>query len=130
MTAFAPVTRSTGIDAMCCRIGLAVGVRVVAGGRHALVLRDPALRSRFTGPRLPRMRRRMIGLLAQVLGGPEGYPDTELPAVLAGLGLTRARRDRVTTHLRTALHSTQARGEVIDAVTDALRRLAASAGPV
>jgi hemoglobin len=83
---------------------------------YELVLADEELRPYFAQADIGRLKTHQAALLAQVLGGPDGYTGLDLAAAHHCLGITDQQFRRVADHLLTALRSTGATREIVDGV--------------
>ena len=81
------------------RIGGEPAVSAAVDALYRVVLTDDRLRSYFAGTDVGLLRRHMVALLSQVLGGPQHYTGRDLRTAHLGLGVTAAHYALVSAYL-------------------------------
>jgi hemoglobin len=103
------------------RIGGQPAVATAVDALYRAILGDPRLAGYFKDVDVALLKRHMVALLSQVLGGPEDYRGRALRAAHAGLGITGAGYDLVGAYLIGILATLGADDEVLTAVRGVLR---------
>jgi hemoglobin len=103
------------------QIGGTAAVAATVEELYARVAGDRHLAHYFDGVDMPRQKHHMRAFLATALGGTQAFEGRDMATAHAGLGLTGADFDRVTSHLAGALAGV---GVAPDTLHDIIARLA------
>ena len=115
---------AAAVGSMYDRIGGAPMVARIVDRLYVLILEDALLRPMFDGVDLVRVKRHMVAMLSQVLGGPRAYAGRALAEAHQALGINREQYERVGNYLIACLWIEHAPVDVTYTVGDVLTGLA------